>query len=117
MAAGEQQLQTLVGKDAFLHVVLALVRFAYVEQARLRRERAIAANAIDRAVARRRRQPGARVLGQPDSGPALGSDRERLLGGFLGEVEVAEEADQCRKDAAPLLAEDALEANGLVANR
>jgi hypothetical protein len=43
------------------------------------------------------------------SRPALGRDRERFLSGFLGEVEVAEEADQVRKDAAPLFAEDLLE--------
>jgi hypothetical protein len=41
--------------------------------------------------------------------PALRRDRERLLGGFLGEVEVAEEADERSEDAAPLLAEDLLE--------
>ena len=41
--------------------------------------------------------------------PALGGDREGLLSGFLGEVEVAEEADQRRQDAAPLVAKDALE--------
>jgi hypothetical protein len=31
------------------------------------------------------------------------------LGGFLGEVEVAEEADQDREDATPLVAEGLLE--------
>ena len=36
----------------------------------------------------------------------LGGDGERLLRGFLGEVEVAEEADQGGQDAAPFLAED-----------
>jgi hypothetical protein len=41
--------------------------------------------------------------------PALGRDRERMLCGFLGEVEVAEEADQRGEDTAPLLAEDLLE--------
>jgi hypothetical protein len=41
--------------------------------------------------------------------PALGGDREGLLRGFLGEVEVAEEADQRSEDAAPLVAEDAVE--------
>ena len=39
---------------------------------------------------------------------ALGGCRERLLSGFLGEVEVAEEADQRRQDAAPFVAEDLL---------
>ena len=41
--------------------------------------------------------------------PPLGGDGERLLGGFLGEIEVAEEADQGGEDASPLLAEDALD--------
>ena len=39
------------------------------------------------------------LAGVPVAGPALGGDRERLLGGFLGEVEVAEEADQAGEDA------------------
>ncbi len=42
--------------------------------------------------------------------PALGRDRECLLSGFLGEVEVAEEPDERGKDASPLVAEDVLEA-------
>jgi hypothetical protein len=50
------------------------------------------------------------VIRSPIAGPALGRDREGVLGGFLGEVEVAEEADQAREDAAPLVAEDVLEA-------
>jgi len=37
--------------------------------------------------------------------PALGRDRERLLSGLLGEVEVAEEADERSEDAPPLVAE------------
>jgi hypothetical protein len=45
----------------------------------------------------------------PRGASALGGDRERFLGGFLGEVEVAEEADQAGEDAAPLVAEDLLE--------
>ena len=60
-------------------------------------------------VARGRHQPGARVGGSAVARPALGGDRERLLRGFLGEVEVAEEADQRGEDAAPLLAEGLLE--------
>ena len=43
------------------------------------------------------------------AGPTLSRDRERLLGGFLGEVEVAEEADQVGQDTAPLVAEDLVE--------
>jgi hypothetical protein len=35
-----------------------------------------------------------------------GRHRERFLGGLLGQVEVAEEADQGGEDAPPLVAED-----------
>jgi uncharacterized protein YciI len=49
------------------------------------------------------------VLGLPIAGPALGGDGECLLSGLLGEVEVAEEADQAGEDAAPLVAEGLLE--------
>ena len=76
---------------------------------RLRGQRAVAADAVDRPVARRRDQPGARVAGHAVARPALGGDRERLLRGFLGEVEVAEEADQGGEDASPLVAEGLLE--------
>ena len=50
------------------------------------------------------------LAGRPVARPALGGDRERLLGGLLGEVEVAEEADQAGEDASPLVAEGLLEA-------
>ena len=82
---------------------------AHVEQAGLRRERAIAADAVDRAVARGGHEPRARVGGRAVARPALGGDRERLLRGILGELEVAEEADQRGEDAAPLVAEGLLE--------
>ena len=49
------------------------------------------------------------LVGNAVAGPAFGGDRERLLRGFLGELEVAEEADQRSEDAPPLLAEDLLE--------
>src|SRR5919198_3162476 len=107
MAAGEDQLQPLVGKARLVHLVLH--GFGRLEQAGLLGERALAAQAVDRAVAGRDRQPGARVGRRPVPGPALGCARERLLGGVLGEVEVAEEADQVGEDAAPLVAENLLE--------
>jgi len=85
----------------------------HLEQAGLRGEGAVAADAVDRAVARRRDEPTARARRDAVARPALRRDRERLLGGLLGEVEVAEEADQGSEDTAPLLAEDPVEA-GLV---
>ena len=107
MAAGEDQLQPLVGKRRLLHLVLH--GLGHFEQACLLGERAVAAQAVDRAVAGRDRQPGARIRRRAVARPALGGDRERLLSGFLGEIEVAEEADQAGEDAAPLVAEDLLE--------
>jgi hypothetical protein len=68
-------------------------------------------------VARGRRQPRARVAWQPVAGPALCGRRKRLLRGFLGEIEVAEEADQRREDTAPLLAEDLLERQRALGDR
>jgi len=48
------------------------------------------------------------VLRSPFARPALGCDGERLLCGLLGEIEIAEEADQGGEDTPPLLAEDVL---------
>ena len=41
--------------------------------------------------------------------------RERVLEGVLGEVEVAEDADEDRQAATPLLPEDGLDYSGLAA--
>jgi len=82
-----------------------LHRLGHLEQSGLRGQRALAPDVVDRAVARRRDQPGRGVVGGAVARPALGGDREGLLGSLLGEVEVAEEADQGGQDAAPLVAE------------
>ena len=49
------------------------------------------------------------MVRDPVARPPLRGDRERLLRGLLGEVEVAEEPDQDGQDTAPLFAEDLLE--------
>ena len=49
------------------------------------------------------------LVGVAVARPALRRDREGLLRGVLGELEVAEEADQRGEDATPLVAEDPLE--------
>src|SRR6266550_2138401 len=107
MTAGEDELESLVGERRRVHRVLRCLR--HLEQAGLRGQRAVAADAVDGSVARRRHQPGARVRGKPVSGPALRGDRECLLRGFLGEVEVAEEADERSENTSPLVAEDLVE--------
>jgi hypothetical protein len=107
MTAGEDQLQPLVGKRPLLHLVLR--GLGHVEQARLRGERAVATQAVDRAVAGGDREPGARIGRRAIARPALRGDCERLLNGLLGTVEIAEETDQAGEDAAPLVAKDLLE--------
>ena len=92
MAAREDQLESLVRECGLVHGALRFLRS--LQEASLCGKSAIAADAVDRAVARRGHQPGARVGRCPGAWPTLGGDRERLLGGFLGEIEVAEEADQ-----------------------
>ena len=49
------------------------------------------------------------MVGSSVTRPAVRRDCERLLRGFLGELEVAEEANQCSEDPTPLLSEDLLE--------
>ena len=108
VAAGEDQLEAFVAEAS---VVLGLVLHgsSALEQLRLRGERALAPDPVDRAVARGRDQPPGGARRHAFARPALGGDRERLLGGLLGEVEVAEEADQRGEDPPPLLAEDLLD--------
>ena len=107
MAAGEDELQALVGDGGVVHLVLH--RLGHCEQARLGQQRALAPQAVDGAVARRRGQPRSGVARGTLARPALGGDREGLLSGLLGEVEVAEGADQGCDHAAPLVAEGLLD--------
>src|SRR5204862_239409 len=107
MTTGEDELEPLVWKLRRVHGVLGCL--GHLEQAGLRGQRAIAANAIDRSVPGRRQEPGALVGGLTVARPALRGDGEGLLSGFLGEVEVAEEADERSEDAAPVVAEGLLE--------
>jgi hypothetical protein len=79
------------------------------EQAELGGEGPVAADAIRRSVPSRRHQPGARVVGETVAWPSVGGGGERLGRGVLGEVKVAEDADQGGQDAAPFLAEDLFE--------
>jgi hypothetical protein len=73
------------------------------------RQRAIPADAVDCAVAGGGQQPGAGAGRNTVAWPTLGCDGKRLLRGFLGEIEVAEEADEGRNDATPVVAKDLVE--------
>ena len=107
MATGEDQLEPLVREGGGVHVDLGCL--GHLEQARLGGQRAIAADAVDRPVPCSGDQPDTGVGRRAVARPPLGGDREGLLRGFLGEVEVAEEADQGSEDASPLVAEDLVE--------
>ena len=107
VAAGEDELQALVGEGGLVHGVLG--GLGHLQQPRLGRQGAVAADAVGGSVARRGHQPRARVAGRAIARPAVGGDGKRLLRGFLGDVEVAEEADQRSEDVAPVLAEGLLE--------
>jgi hypothetical protein len=105
MAAREDQREPFV-RERFVHLLRRLERR---QQLGLAAQVLLAPDPVDRPVARRRDEPDTRVRGDPVARPALGGDRKGLLRGFLGEVEVAEEADQRGQDTAPLVAEDLLE--------
>jgi len=107
MAAGEDELEALVGEHCLVQVVVHGER--HLEQVGLRGQRAVTADAVDRAIARGDHEPAARIRGDAVARPAFGSDCERLLCGLLGEIEIAEEADQGGDDASPLVAENLLE--------
>jgi hypothetical protein len=107
VTAHEDEPEPVVRDGRRIH--LDLRHLLHLKQASLHGQRLVAPDAVDGSVARGRHQPDARVGGGPVPFPALRGDRERLLIGFLGEIEVAEEADQGGEDASPLLAEDLAE--------
>src|SRR5262249_33978514 len=108
MAAGEDQLEPLIGETRLLHLMLLrLIR--QLEQPRLLGARTVATHSIDRPVAGGDRQPGAGIGRRSLPRPALRRESERLLGRVLGQVEVAGVADQGGENAAPFVAEDLVE--------
>ena len=101
VAAGEDQLQSFVGESSVASISssrrLAAASSSRVFAASVRSRRM-------RSIARLRAVVSSQLpgcSGHAVARPALGGDREGLLGGFLGEVEVAEEADQARRARGP----------------
>jgi hypothetical protein len=88
---------------------LVLHGFRNVQLAKLAIESSAPANEVDGPVSRRRDEPGGGIRRLALAWPTLRGDRESFLSGLLGEVEVAEEADEGRENATPLLAEGFLE--------
>ena len=104
MAAGENQLEPLV----LDHRVVQLVHrhFGHLQLPGLLGQRSLSPDPVDRPVARGDRQPRARVGRNSVAGPSLRGNRKRLLGGLLGEIEIAEETDQRGKHTPPLVPEN-----------
>src|SRR5216683_2114793 len=67
---------------------------------------------VDRAVAGGGDDPSRRARRQSSCGPTLHSRRERVLDGFLGDVDVTEHANQDRDRATVLLAKDTFDLQG-----
>ncbi len=77
-------------------------------------ERAVAAQAVDRPAARGDGDPRAGVGGDAVARPGRDRAGERVLNGVLGELEVADVADQRRQHGRALLAERPLDGGGRV---
>jgi hypothetical protein len=106
VAAGEDQREALVGDRA--HAVVLLVGGQLGETGELgplRLQRPFPAEPVDCQVASRGDDPRSRARRDAVPWPALRSDGEGLLDGVLGELEVAERADQDRNRAPELLPE------------
>ena len=88
---------------------LRLDRRVALEQLLLLGEPPPAPQPVDRPVAGRGRDPRAGVVGHAARGPRLQRGDERVLDRLLGEVEVAEDADQRRDRPALLLTEDTVD--------
>src|SRR5207248_11327509 len=109
MAAGEDQLEPVVLDAAVVTVERVVARSQHRRLLVLPGADRLAAEAVDRPVARGDHEPRPGVGRDPIAWPALQRDRERLLGRLLGDVPVAGDADEARDDAAPLGPEGVVE--------
>ena len=82
------------------------------QEGRLAREDPLAAQAVERLVARGPDDPCAGTRRDALGRPALRGDHERLLHGLLGAIEVPDEPDEARENASGLIAEEAVEVHG-----
>ena len=105
MAAREDEAEPLVG-EVVVHAVAADPR---ARAAGLPLQRSLPPDPVDRPVASRGDQPAGGVRRHAVAGPALQRPPHCVPERVLGEVDVAEDADQGGKDAAVLLAEEVRE--------
>ncbi len=79
------------------------------EQLGLAPEHPLAPDAVDGAVSCRGDDPGTRIARHAVTRPALGCDGERILHRVLGQLEVAEDADEDGDGTSPFLPVDVRE--------
>jgi len=103
MAAGKNQAQAIIRHSVFLDRFRRCLQKNGLRMAIV--AGALAAQAIDRAVAGRRDNPAGRARRHAIGRPALHRNRERILDRFFSDVDVAEGADQDRDRLAVVLAE------------
>jgi hypothetical protein len=113
VAAGEDQPQPVVGHRRLRFGVELLgagrQRLEALEHLLLHTQGLLAAEAIDRLVARHPGYPGAGVVRDAVARPALERDDEGFLDRLLGGVEVTQDADQARDRPSRLVAEQAVD--------
>src|SRR5690349_21156502 len=117
MAAREDEAQAFVRYPAHVVVLVRAQALEPCQQLRLACERAVAADAVDRPVARSCHDPRRRVAGRAVARPAREGDRERVLHRVLGEVEVTEDTDEDCDGTPPLLAEELVDAQLVTSGR
>ena len=104
MATGEDEPQAIVGN--LVGIVVRLLghvgRLGRGVRVELLLEPRPAADPVDRLVARRLDDPRARELGDTGGRPLVDRGREGSPGGLFRHVEIADEADQCGHDPAPV---------------
>ena len=104
MGRREHQPQPIIRQLPHAHIDRLLGRrLGRLEQSPLLREDALAPQPVDRLVPSHADDPGRGIVRHTMVRPALERDDERLLDRLLGEIEVAEDADQGR-DRPPRLA-------------
>jgi hypothetical protein len=108
VAAGEDEVKPVVlhGPDLLGHTGIVVAGREHRQLAERLPPARLAAQPVDGMVAGGRGDPAARVGRHALARPPAQGDRERLLHGVLGEVDVTEDPDQGGHRLAGLLAED-----------
>ena len=118
VAAGEDEPQAVIGDtrlagcavDAAHAAAGRIVKLGEsTQQPFLLDQASVPAQPVDGLVARGGDDPAAWVVGYPEARPALDGHHERVLDGFLGQIEVAQHADETGDRTALLLTEDLLD--------